>query len=185
MAVQNVAIKSSGKKGTGTFSPSPLQAKGGDTVAWTNNDVIQHWPTPKTGPAWFNQAINPNATSPLVPVSNTDYFCKIHPNETGSIQVAVAPQLKELTIVPGGSLPSAQVNGNDSVFWLNNTTQNHQLVYNSPTGPVPWGQPPTPLSPRTTSSQVLFPNPSTATQVYNYSCTIHPSEKGTITVKKV
>jgi plastocyanin len=93
--------------------------------------------------------------------------------------MATPGKLVELTIQSGGSLPSATVNGNDSVFWLNSTGETHDLVYNSPNGPVPWGQ--GPIAPGGTSSQVVFPNPS-AQQVYSYSCTIHTSEKGTITV---
>lgn len=97
--------------------------------------------------------------------------------------MATPGKLVELTIQSVGSLPSATVNGNDSVFWLNSTDQDHQLVYNSPNGPVPWGQgqPPGPICPGKTSSQVVFPNPSTQ-QVYSYSCTLHSGETGTITV---
>jgi plastocyanin len=180
MANQQITIKSSGKKGSAGFSPTPLKASPGDTVAWVNQDVIQHWPTPNSGPAWFNQAINPNITS--VPISvpqTTDYHCKIHPTEKGSITVAGAPQIVKLTIV-AGSLPSKTINANDSVFWFNDTNDKYELVYNppAPAQPVRWGVPPDPLPPKQTSSQVVFPKAGS----FTYHCKLHPGQKGTITV---
>ena len=176
-----IQIKSSGKKGGVSFNPTTPQPWGpGDTVTWQNTDIIQHWPTPKTGPAWFNQAINPNITSlPVSVPQNTDYFCKLHPTETGSIQVSGAPQIVELTIV-AGSLPNATINVNDSVFWLNNTSDNYQLYYTDPkTGSqVRWGVPPDPLPPHQPSSQVVFPKSGP----FAYQCKLHPGQKGTITV---
>jgi len=178
MAAQNIAIKSSGKKGSAGFVPASLNASPGDTVAWTNNDIIQHWPTPNAGPAWFNQPINPSITS--VPVSvpqTTSYFCKLHPTEKGSIQVGGAPQIVKLTIV-AGSLPSKTINANDSVFWFNDTNDNYELNYNPGTGDVPWGKPPYPLPPHQPSSQVVFPKSG----IFPYQCKLHPGQKGTITV---
>jgi len=101
------------------------------------------------------------------------------------------PKINKLTIVTGGSLPSATINGDDSVFWFNNTAQNHQPQYKPPAGPaVNWGVPPSPLPPQKSSSQVVFPNPTKgkkgAKQVFNYTCSVagHGAEKGTITVVK-
>jgi len=181
MAIKPIVINSSGgKKGSAGFSPTPQSISPGDTVTWRNKDIIQHWPTPKTGAAWFNQAINPNITSVPVPVAqNTDYFCKLHPTETGSIQVGGAPQIVKLTIV-AGSLPNATINANDSVFWFDNTPEDYQLYYTDPkTGKqVRWGVPPDTLLPQGTSSQVVFPNSG----VFPYQCKLHPGQKGTITV---
>jgi plastocyanin len=89
------------------------------------------------------------------------------------------PKIVKLTISPGGSLPSASINTSDSVFWFNNTTENHQPVY-TPSGgsPVNWGVPPSPLPPQKESSQVVFSTPGT----YVYKCTLHTTETGTITV---
>jgi plastocyanin len=178
MAIKPIVIKSSGKKGSAGFSPTPLSASPGDTVTWQNTDIIQHWPTPKTGPAWFNQAINPNITSlPVSVPQNTDYFCKLHPTETGSIQVSGAPQIVELTIV-SGSLPNATINVNDSVFWLNNTSDNYQLYTIVSGNQIPWGVPPDLLPPHQPSSQVVFPKSG----IFAYQCKLHPGQKGSITV---
>src|SRR5262249_62215503 len=104
MANQQVQIKSTGKKSPASFSPSPVVAKVGDTVTWTNKDTIQHWPQPTKGPAWFAGPINPNNTSsPPISVSSTatvGYFCKLHPKETSFIQASV-PEIVKLTIVAG------------------------------------------------------------------------------------
>jgi plastocyanin len=178
MANQQVTIKSSGKKGSAGFSPTPLPIGPGDTVSWKNQDIIQHWPTPTTGSPWFTSAINPNITSlPVSVLQNTDYFCKLHPTEKGSIQVGGAPQIVKLTIV-AGSLPSKTINANDSVFWFNDTNDKYELNYNPGTGDIPWGRPPYPLPPKKTSSQVVFPKSGS----FTYHCKLHPGQTGTITV---
>lgn len=179
MANQLVTIQSSGKKGPAAFSPTPVTASPGDTVTWQNTDIIQHWPTPTTGPAWFNQAINPNITSlPISVPQSTNYFCKLHPTETGSIQVPGAPQIVRLVIV-AGSLPNATINANDSVFWFNDTSGDYQLYYTDSGGKqIRWGVPPDKLGPKQTSSQVVFPKSG----IFPYQDKLHPGQKGTITV---
>ena len=179
MPNQPVLIKSSGKKGGVTFSPSPVNPSPGDTVTWTNNDIIQHWPQPTAGPPWFTSAINPTITSlPVSVLQNTDYVCKLHPTtEKGSIQVAGAPQIVRLTIVPG-SLPSKTINANDSVFWFNDTHDKYQLYTIVSGNQIRWGVPPDPLPPKGTSSQQVFPNPG----IFVYQDKLHPGQKGTITV---
>lgn len=89
------------------------------------------------------------------------------------------PKIVKLTISTGGSLPSASINTSDSVFWFNNTTQDHQPYY-TPSGgsAINWGVPPSPLQPQKESSQVVFSTPGT----YVYKCTLHANETGTITV---
>lgn len=180
MAAQNIAIKSSGKKGAAGFSPNPQATSPGDTVAWTNNDIIQHWPTPDTGPAWFTAAINPSITSvPVAVPQSITYHCQLHPAETGAINVGVAPQIVRLVIVAGGSLPDATINKNDSVFWFNDSPDGHQLYYtNASNQQIPWGVPPSTLPPQQPSSQVVFPNSGP----FPYKCKLHPTETGTITV---
>lgn len=90
------------------------------------------------------------------------------------------PKIVKLTISPGGSLPSANIYTSDSVFWFNNTTADHQPIYQTQEGTtVDWGVPPCPLPPQRSSSQVVFGDNGT----YVYSCSLHPSESpGTITV---
>jgi plastocyanin len=179
MANQQVKIQSTGKKSPASFTPSPVVAKVGDTVTWVNQDTIQHWPQPKTGPAWFASAINPAATSSPVPVTttaNVNYFCKLHPSETSFIQ-ASAPEIVRLVIV-AGSLPNKTINRNDSVFWFNDTPDKYQLYTIVSGNQIPWGVPPDPLPSKQPSSQVVFPNSG----IFVYNCKLHPGQKGTITV---
>jgi len=173
-----IKIQSSGKKGAASFNPTPQAAGPGDTITWQNTDIIQHWPTPNAGPAWFNQAINPGVTTlPVSVTQNTNYSCKLHPTEKGSIQVSGAPQIVRLVIV-AGSLPSKTINAGDSVFWFNDTSDKYQLYTIVAGNQKSWGVPPDPLPPHQPSSQVVFPNSGT----FVYQCKLHPGQKGTITV---
>jgi len=174
-----ITIQSSGKKGAASFNPNPQAAGPGDTFTWVNSDIIQHWPTPSTGPAWFNQAINPNVTTlPVSVPQNMNYFCKLHPTEKGSIQVSGAPQIVRLVIM-AGTLPSQTINAGDSVFWLNNNPPDKYQLYTIVSGNQKrWGVPPDPLPPHQPSSQVVFPNSG----IFVYQCKLHPGQKGTITV---
>ncbi len=96
-------------------------------------------------------------------------------------KVAIPPQIRKLTIEPGGTLPTVNINGGDSVFWYNNTSQSFELSY-TPSGssPVRWGTPPNKLAPKQSSSQQVFPNPTTKTP-YVYKDLLS-SAQGTITV---
>jgi hypothetical protein len=85
------------------------------------------------------------------------------------------PKIVKLTISPGGSLPSANIYTSDSVFWFNDTTVDHQPIYQN----IKWGVPPSPLPPQRSSSQVVFGSNGT----FVYKCSLHPNElPGTITV---
>ena len=99
-------------------------------------------------------------------------------------KVAIPPQIRKLTIEPGGTLPSININGNDSVFWYNNTTKTFELAYTPPTPPgskaVRWGTPPDKLGPKQSSSQQVFPNPKQKTS-YAYKDLLS-SAQGIITV---
>lgn len=84
-----------------SFSPASLQAQVGDSISWANNDNEEsHWPWPVDSsgqplPAgWLSEAIPPNASSKqsLSPSSadkgkTLKYYCKLHNNEHGTINV--------------------------------------------------------------------------------------------------
>lgn len=75
----------------------------------------------------------------------------------------------KIRIVPGQggatfSPDPAAIPKNDSVFWLNEDSQNHQISLTDEV--IPPGQ---------TSSPVVI------THTQSYSCLLHPNEKGTIT----
>ena len=72
------------------FSPSPVQAKVGDVVAWTNNDSASHSATMDNG-ACDTDTISSGSTAMLVftaPGTYT-YHCKIHPTQMKDVTVEV------------------------------------------------------------------------------------------------
>jgi plastocyanin len=75
--------------------------------------------------------------------------------------------------------PSTAIQTNDTVFWVNDTPQQHQPTFKPAGGqPITWGAPPIPLPPNGSSSQVVFETAGT----FNYYCSLHPNETGKITV---
>jgi plastocyanin len=70
------------------FSPVSVQAKVGDTIEWTNNDVIAHTATVKGGWDVMIPAKSKGKVT-LKAAGAVDYFCRFHPNMKG--HVAVAP----------------------------------------------------------------------------------------------
>ncbi|RVD58608.1 amicyanin [Mesorhizobium sp. M2D.F.Ca.ET.185.01.1.1] len=69
------------------FSPATVQAKVGDTIEWTNKDILAHTATVKGGwdvmiPAKSKGKITLKAAGAV------DYFCRFHPNMNGHIEVA-------------------------------------------------------------------------------------------------
>lgn len=69
------------------FSPASVQAKVGDTIEWTNKDVIAHTATVKGG---WDVMIPPKSKGKvtLKAAGAVDYFCRFHPNMKGHIEVA-------------------------------------------------------------------------------------------------
>ncbi len=69
------------------FEPAQVTAHVGDTVEWSNADIVVHTATARNG-AW-DITIPPNGkgTALLKSAGKIDYFCKFHPNMTGQIDV--------------------------------------------------------------------------------------------------
>jgi len=70
-----------------TFADTPAGIKVGDIVEWINNDIFDHTTTAKTG-AW--DVVIPAGKKVRVTMKKTgtfDYFCKFHPNMTGTLTV--------------------------------------------------------------------------------------------------
>lgn len=93
------------------------------------------------------------------------------------------PQTVKIAIASGSGgaavFPNTAIQTNDTVFWVNNTQQQHQPTFKPAGGqPIAWGAPPNPLPPNQSSSQVVFDTPGT----FNYYCSLHPTETGQITV---
>ena len=69
------------------FSPVSVQAKVGDTIEWTNNDVIAHTATVKGGWDVMIPAKSKGKVT-LKAAGAVDYFCRFHPNMKGHVEVA-------------------------------------------------------------------------------------------------
>ena len=70
------------------FAPAQVSAHVGDTIEWINADFVAHTATARNG-AW-DVMIPANATKSVVLKADgtVDYYCKLHPNMTGSVSVA-------------------------------------------------------------------------------------------------
>ena len=69
------------------FSPAEVSAKVGDTIEWVNGDFVDHTATDKGG-AWdVAIAAGKSAQRKLTDTGTFSYYCKIHPNMTGTIHV--------------------------------------------------------------------------------------------------
>ena len=69
------------------FSPASLQAKVGDTIEWTNKDVLAHTATVKGGWDVMIPAKSKGKVT-LKTAGAVDYFCRFHPNMKGHVEVA-------------------------------------------------------------------------------------------------
>ncbi|MDX8468967.1 cupredoxin family copper-binding protein [Mesorhizobium sp. VK23B] len=69
------------------FSPASVNAKVGDTIEWTNKDVIAHTATVKGG---WEVMIPPKSKGKvtLKEAAAVDYFCRFHPNMKGHVEVS-------------------------------------------------------------------------------------------------
>jgi len=69
------------------FSPPEIQAKVGDTIEWVNGDFVDHTATAKTGEWDVTIGAGKSAQLQLTHAGLLAYFCRIHPNMTGTIHV--------------------------------------------------------------------------------------------------
>lgn len=71
------------------FSPSAIQAKVGDVIAWTNGDGVPHTATLKDDPACTTENLAKGETGALTfgAAGTYPFFCKIHTDMTGTIEV--------------------------------------------------------------------------------------------------
>jgi plastocyanin len=69
------------------FAPTPAKARAGDTIEWTNKDVVAHTATSAAG-GW-DVTIAPGKTARVVMKKSGvfGYYCRFHPNMKGRIAV--------------------------------------------------------------------------------------------------
>jgi len=70
------------------FSPADVTVKPGDTVVWTNKDIVAHTVTSKNG-AFDSKVIPPNGTYKFVARRKGDfaYICTLHPPMAADFKV--------------------------------------------------------------------------------------------------
>lgn len=72
------------------FNPAAITAGVGDVITWTNNDSAGHTATVKSDPTCTTETLASGATGSIVfnTAGSYEFFCKIHPNMTGTIEVS-------------------------------------------------------------------------------------------------
>src|SRR5687767_11170517 len=80
-----------GAFGSSAFAPNPLQAVIGNTLVWTNNDLVPHDIVFDDGTPIGNLA--PGQSSMPIPLAaeTVSYHCTFHPTMVGTVTTIVAP----------------------------------------------------------------------------------------------
>lgn len=79
--VHHVQIKSM------KFEPARLTVNKGDTIVWTNLDIVTHDVTEEKTTAWASPPLLMGKTWKMAARENADYFCSIHLVMKGKIIV--------------------------------------------------------------------------------------------------
>jgi plastocyanin len=72
------------------FSPAQVTAHVGDTIEWANADFIAHTATAKNRDWDVQLPANSKKTLVLKKAGTVEYFCRFHPNMTGTLTVEEA-----------------------------------------------------------------------------------------------
>ena len=77
--------------GSSAFAPNPLQAALGNTIVWTNNDLVPHDIVFDDGTPIGNLA--PGQSSMPIPLAaeTVSYHCTFHPTMVGTVTTIVTP----------------------------------------------------------------------------------------------
>ena len=69
------------------YAPVSISARVGDTIEWSNADLVAHTSTARDKS--FDLMVMPNKKQTLTvkKAGEFDYYCKFHPNMTGHISV--------------------------------------------------------------------------------------------------
>ena len=70
------------------FAPAQVSAHVGDTIEWTNDDIVAHTATARNG-AW-DVMVQPKGKGSVTLKSpgTIEYYCRVHPNMVASILVS-------------------------------------------------------------------------------------------------
>jgi plastocyanin len=69
------------------FSPAEITVKAGDTVEWVNNDFIDHTATATSGEWDVMIVAGQSARQEMTKPGTIKYFCRAHPDMTGTITI--------------------------------------------------------------------------------------------------
>lgn len=69
------------------FTPNVIEAKSGDTLIFTNNDIVAHNVTQLPGKKWASPLLQPGESWTFVPTQSDSLFCSIHPTMKGYINL--------------------------------------------------------------------------------------------------
>jgi plastocyanin len=69
------------------FSPAEITVKAGDTVEWVNNDFIDHTATATSGEWDVMIVAGQSARQEMTKTGTIRYFCRVHPDMTGTITI--------------------------------------------------------------------------------------------------
>ena len=69
------------------IKPAEVSAKVGDTVEWTNDDIVAHTATARNGD--FDVMIPPKNKASFVATKagSVDYYCRFHPNMKATLKI--------------------------------------------------------------------------------------------------
>lgn len=70
------------------FGPTPPELHVGDTIQWTNADVLQHTATARNGVFDVDLPPKASARTVLKQAGTIDFYCRYHPGMTGRLTVA-------------------------------------------------------------------------------------------------
>ena len=70
-----------------TFSPARVQARVGDTVEWVSSDILVHTATARSKEWDVRLDAGKTARLEIRKAEAVDYYCRLHPNMTGRIDV--------------------------------------------------------------------------------------------------
>ncbi len=69
------------------YNPVNISARVGDTIVWSNKDIVAHTATNRDKSWDFTIFPNKTAKVTLKKAGEIDYYCKFHPNMKGHISV--------------------------------------------------------------------------------------------------
>lgn len=69
------------------FQPAELTVQKGDTVTWTNHDIVAHDVTEGKNKLWTSGPLAPGESWSLIAEESVDYYCSIHVVMKGKLVV--------------------------------------------------------------------------------------------------